>query len=67
MLDTSKLWVLLSQTTLGVAGSSHRCVPMKLHLLASEQVVDLFQGEVARLRVEEVNQRDEAEVEHCYC
>lgn len=67
MLDTSKFCVLLSHPALGVASNSHRCVPMQLHLLASEQVVDLLESEVARLGVEEIDQRDEAEVEHWYC
>lgn len=67
MLDTSKFGILLSHATLGIASNAHRCVPMKFHLLASKQVVDLFQSEVARLGVEEIDKRDEAEVEHWYC
>lgn len=46
-----------------VAGGTHGGMPVQFHLLAGEEQVDLFQGQVARLRVEEVDQWEEAEVE----
>lgn len=57
------LRVLLAQSVLGVARHSHRRVPVQPHLLAREQPVDLLEGEIAGLWVEEEDDREKAEVE----
>lgn len=60
MLD---LWILL-RSHLRITGLSHGRVPMQLHFWSCEQPVDLLEGEIAWFGVEEVDHRDEAEVEN---
>lgn len=38
---------------------------MELDLFAREEAIDLLQREVARFRIEEVNEREEAKIENC--
>lgn len=55
---------LVSNARLCISGHSHRRLPVKLDLFASEEVVDLLQCEVSCFGVEEVDQGKEAEVEN---
>lgn len=64
MLDLYTLSVFsMRDTCLGISSNAHGCVPLKLDFLTSKQVVNLFQGEVSCFRVEEPDEREEAEVE----
>lgn len=58
------LRILLLHPPVHITGLSHGRIPVQLHLRPREEPVDLFEGEVARLGVEEVDQREEAEIEH---
>jgi hypothetical protein len=42
----------------------HRWMPVQQHLLSCEQFINLLEGEVLSLGVEEVNEREEAGVEY---
>lgn len=57
------LWILL-YSCIYITRLSHGRIPMQLHFWPCEQPVDLFECEIARFGVEEVDQRDEAEVEN---
>lgn len=57
------LWILL-HSCLRIACLSHGRVPVQLHFWSCEQPIDLFEGEIARFGVEEVDHRNEAEVEN---
>ena len=54
---------LLLQPVLRITSHSHRRIPVQPHLLAREEAVDLFEGEIACLWVEEVDDRQKAKVE----
>lgn len=61
--NTSFRLLAIGDASIYIASHTHRWVPVKFDLFAGEELVDLFQSEIARLRVEEVNKREEAEVE----
>lgn len=65
MLHPHCLRLLLAHAVIRIPRRPHRRVPMQEHLLAREQPVHLLQGEVAGLGVEEVDDREEGEVEYC--
>lgn len=66
VLSIGALQVLaLSNAGFNITGHTHGWVPVELDLFAGEEAIDLLQREVARLRVEEVNEREETEVENC--
>jgi hypothetical protein len=47
-----------------ITSHTHRWVPVKFDLFAGEELVNLLQSEIACLWVEEVDEREEAEVEN---
>lgn len=64
MLDLCTLGVFpMGNASLCISSNTHGGVPLKLDFLPSEQMVNLLQGEVSCFGVEEVDEREKAEVE----
>ena len=56
----------LSDPCIHVPSHAHGWVPVKFDLFSSKQMVNLLERKVARLRIEEVDERKEAEVKDCW-
>lgn len=64
MLSIDCLQVLsIRHAGLDITCHTHRRMPVKLNLFTCEETVDLLQGELTGLRIEVVDEREEAEVE----
>lgn len=67
MLDIHIFEILaLSDPCIHVPCHAHGLMPVQFDLLSSKEIVDLLERKVARLRIEEVNERKEAEIKDCW-
>lgn len=64
MLHPHRLRLFLAHAMVRIPRGSHRRMPVQQHLFAREQPIHLLQREVAGLGVEEVDEREEAEIEY---
>lgn len=55
----------VSHPCIDVSSHTHGRMPVQFNLFSGEEMVNLLQGKIACLRVEEVDQRKEAEIENC--